>query len=197
MEKEKGDTFHDEFHQIELRQLLNELKQAPGDTAKEKVAGVLAHHGWDRRLDVLKDDRALYGLVMNGLKLMALPGRTEPSADEIEKLRRERALRKAVASGMYGDLFADQYCGLSLAELARSLPDEQYFVRSLGRLVPREELPLRLSDVPELRKASAAEVFRLEKEAMPRRHEMAIFDEMLRQAARSAAVHADGESVPS
>lgn len=175
---------------FDFGQIAIELKSAPGSTAEERTDAVLARRGWNRYIEAIPDEDCR-NVIMDALRRVAVRNVSAKTAKEIEDDRRRKDLEKAVASGMYGDLFADQYVGLKPAELASRLPSEQYWIDSLDRAVPRDQLVSNLQAVAELRECTAAMVRRLEAELLPLKHELAIFDEILRQsaAAHGAASH--------
>jgi hypothetical protein len=114
------------------------------------------------------------------LERLALRHGTAASARDIEKDRHKKETQKIADSGLLGDLFADQYVGLEPAVLASKLPRETYWVESLRREVPREELVSQLAAVAELRRTTYAKYQAIEATANVYRHELAIFDELLR-----------------
>lgn len=163
----------------ELARFYSDVKRAPGDTIEERLDHVLSARGWDKELDKIGDDFRI--IVRQALERTALGRQPLENPRDIEKDRQRKEREKAASTGVYGDLFADQYLGFEPRELASKLPCEQYFVPSLGVYVPREELAFRLDAVAELRKQSQIELLRIEQVANVYRHELAIFDELLRR----------------
>lgn len=180
MEKMIGDEFRKHFHTT-FPELVSELQSSKGETSGEKLESFLAERGWDIRLEELRDAPLLHDMVLKALEKLALRREKGDTAPEIENARRKKDMERAAASGHYGSLFDDQYVGFTSDELADKLPCEQYWVPSLAAWIPRTELARNLAAVAELRKVAAAELFKIQQTALPYQHELAIFDEMLRQ----------------
>lgn len=160
----------------------NDLKRAPGDTVDKRVEYVLANRGWDKEIGRIQDHE-FRNVIMIALERMALRHEPPQDARSIEKDRQRKERERAAVEGRYGGLFPDLYAGMEPAELVRKLPCEKYWVPSLQEFVAREDLELRLDLVAELRRQSNIELLRIEQTANVYRHELAIFDELLRQGA--------------
>lgn len=157
------------------------LKYGAGDTVQERTDDVLASRGWDKELEKI-DDSNFRGLIRHALERLALRhNNDERGAREIEQDRRKKEEEKLSWGARQGDLYSDQYVGLEPDELASKLPHETYYVPSLGREVARQDLAYELAAVAELRKIASAELFKIETLALAYRHELAIFDELLRR----------------
>jgi hypothetical protein len=164
-------------------QFFVDLKNSPGETVQERAANFLARRGWDRHVDLIPDEQCRLFL-LRCIESNALRHEAPRDARNSERDRHRKETRKIAETGMLGDFFKDQYVGLEPEQLATKLPRETYWVESLGRHVPREELAFELEAVSELRKLTRLELSDLDEIANVYRHELAIFDELIRQSAR-------------
>lgn len=167
-------------HDQIIRELMNEFKDAPGKSVQERTDYVLVHRGWDKQLAKIKDDE-FRTVIRSSLERLALRHEPPQTAREIEKARQQKETERLAALGALGDLFKDQYVGLDPADLAARLPRESYWVPSLDKHVPRDELAFELGAVAELRAQTHTALLKVEQIANVYRHELAIFDELLRQ----------------
>jgi hypothetical protein len=172
-------------YRVSCAQIFNELSQAKGATADERVREVLSKYGWDKELARIKDD-AFRAVVVEMLQGKALrkpmkAGESGKSARDIELDRWRAETDKIAASGLFGDLVADGLVGLETLELAGRLPRETYFIPSLGEYVSRADLPSKLDALAELRKQTQLEYRKLEDRADVLRAELFIFDELIRR----------------
>lgn len=174
-------------------QIIKQLREGPGETVAERTDAVLTKYGWNHHLAKIGDED-FRAVVRAALEHLALRNAPRQNARDIEKERHKRETEKIAASGKLGDLF-DQYVGLSPDALAANLPRESYWVESLGRRVAREDLAFELGAVAELRAQAHAALVDLEREANVHRHELAIFDELLRQSSESRRRTSSLESV--
>lgn len=174
-------------YRVSCAQIFNELSQANGATAEDRVKEVLSKYGWEEELARIKDD-AFRAVVIEMLQGKALRkpmkvGESGKSARDVELDRWRAETDKLATSGLCGDLVADVLVGLETPELAGKLPRETYFVPSLGEYVSRGDLPSRLGALAELRKQTQIEYRKIEDQADVLRAELFIFDELIRRGA--------------
>lgn len=179
------------LQELVLRELIKEFQRAPGETVEERTNFVLSQNGWDKELDGLSDRFRV--AVRAGLEHLALHrAHSQRTAKEIEEDKYRKETDRIAASGMCGNLFADQLAGLDNNQLAKKYPRETYWLD--GQEIPREALAFNLKAVAELRKRAFLELVKNDKRSDVYRDEITISDELLRrgrEASKSRIASAD------
>lgn len=185
---------------VSCAQIFAELSQANGATAEERVSAILEKYGWDRELARIEDDtfRAVISEMLRAKALRSPPRVNEsnkPASDvELERWRAETD--RLANSGLCGDLLSDKLDGLKTPDLAKKLPRETYFVASLGKHIPREELPSQLIALHEIRKRTREDYLAREAAQDLLRAEMFILDELIRRANEASRAPASADTAP-
>lgn len=158
---------------IDQMRFIKELREASG-SAEERTAAMLKARGWDQYLNAIPDDD-FRGVVCRALNELAGDGGARARKRRSIEVETREVLDKLTPR------FWDDPVGKPAEELVGALPRETYFVASLGREIPRDELLSELAALGELRKQFRE--LRLQHEELARVYgvEEAIFAELCRQ----------------
>lgn len=128
---------------IDQMRCIKELREASGP-AEERIAAMLKRRGWETYVDAIPDDD-FRGIILRALNELAGAG---PKSS-----RRQRNIDAETRDLRFPpDFWHDTIVGRPADQLVQKLPRETYFVESLGRDVPRDELLSELAVLAELRR---------------------------------------------
>ena len=158
---------------IDQMRFIKELREASGP-AEERTSIMLKRRGWDRYLANIPDED-FRGIVMRALNELAGEGPRSKRRQNIDSETKE------IMNKIAPDFWSDMIVGRPAEQLIGRLPRESYFVESLGREIPREELLSELTALGYLRRQFRALRQHHEELARVYGKEEAIFAELCRQ----------------
>lgn len=166
------------------RKLLDDFIRARGESAKERSECVLRQRGWDAHIAAIPDAECIAAIKL-AFEFVAGTRHALAGSDRGgDKLARQHKDMDAFLRERTRDLFGDSIAGLSDADLIGKLPEETYWVESLGREVTRTELATELAALKEIRDVTWR-AWRLRQDhADELAQDLAVLDELIRRASK-------------